>query len=263
MKELSAPIAEGRTAEIYPWEDGYVLKLFRDWCPSDWVEYEARIARAIYAAGVPSPAAGEIVEINGRGGLVYERLDGITMLQDMNARPWMLFKYARRLAEMHVQIHRQSIPGIPAYKDRLHYDIRNTKHLDEDLRARALARLATLPDGQKLCHGDYHPANILITQRGPVVIDWMTACAGDPWTDVARTCLLLTVGPKGAGDLMSPMIKIAIALYYRTYRSRYHSLVPDRQKQVERWLPLIAAARLSEEIIPEREALIRTAKEGM
>ncbi|MCI0563423.1 MAG: hypothetical protein MN733_33525, partial [Nitrososphaera sp.] len=89
------PTAQGRTAEIFPWDDGHVLKLFRDRCPPDSVEYEARVAGAIHEAGIPSPAAKEIIEVNGRRGLIYERLDGISMLEDMNARPWMLLKHAR------------------------------------------------------------------------------------------------------------------------------------------------------------------------
>lgn len=264
MKDLSSRrIAEGRTAVVYSWDDEHILKLYRDWCPSDWVDYEARIARTVYDAGVPSPAAGEIVEINGRRGLIYERLDGMSMLQDMNARPWLLFKYARKLAELQVQIHRQSIPELPSYKGRLDHDIRNTKHLSEDLREKALAMLATLPDGQSLCHGDYHPGNILITQRGPVIIDWMTACAGAPGADVARTNLLLTIGPKAAGNLVSPIIKMAIGLYYQAYRNHYNSLAPEAQKQADRWLPVVAAARLAEDIAPERAALIETVKEGI
>jgi aminoglycoside phosphotransferase (APT) family kinase protein len=254
-------IAEGRTAVIYSWDDGHILKLFRDWCPSDWVEYEARVARAVYAAGVPSPAAGEIVEINGRRGLIYERLDGISMLQDMNIRPWMALKYARQLAEIHVQINKRSITGLPSYKDQLSHAIRNTTHLHDDLRGRVLTMLAVLPNGQNLCHGDYHPGNILITQRGPVVIDWMTACTGDPAADVARTHLLLTIGPKAAGNLVGPLLKLAIGLYYRAYRNHHNSLAPDTQKQAERWLPVIAAARLNEDIAPEREALLSMVKE--
>ena len=65
MKEItSTPIAQGRTAEIYLWDEHHVLKLYRDWCPADWAEYEARIAGAIYEAGIPSPAMGEMIEVN-------------------------------------------------------------------------------------------------------------------------------------------------------------------------------------------------------
>jgi len=260
---ISVPIAQGRTAEIYLWDEQHVLKLYRDWCPSDWADYEARVATAIYEAGVPSPALSEIVEVNGRRGLIYQRIQGISMLQDMNARPWLLLKHARSLAELHVQIHQKSIDGLPKYKDRLQYDIRNTQYLGQDLGNKALAQLDSLPDGQTLCHGDFHPGNIILTPAGPIVIDWMTASAGSPWADVARTSLLLSIGPKSAGKLVSPIIKIAIRLYYRAYLNRYHTLVPDTKNELKRWIPVIAAARLNEGIVPEREALIEMVKEGL
>jgi uncharacterized protein (TIGR02172 family) len=196
-KELpSAPIAEGRTAEIFLCDDQHILKLYRDWCPPNWVDYEARIARAIHEAGIPSPGPGKIIETNGRRGLIYERLQGISMLQDMNARPWTLLNHARSLAELHVQIHEQSITGLPSYKERLDHDIHNSTHLSQELKKKALALLARLPHGEKVCHGDYHPGNILITKSGPVVIDWMTASMGSPWADVARTDLLLSIEPR-------------------------------------------------------------------
>ena len=260
---LSAPIAEGRTAEIYAWEDGHILKLYRDWCPSDWVDYEARIARAVHEAGIPSPEAGEIIEVNGRRGLIYEYLDGISMLQDMNARPWSLFKQARWLADLQVKINQQSITGLPSYKDRLHYDISHTQYLRPDMREKALARLEALPAGQNLCHGDYHPGNILITKHGPVVIDWMTASSGNPWTDVARTSMILSIGAKVAKNQVRPVIRMAIKLYHRAYLNRYHALKPDTENESNGWMPVIAAARLNEEIVPEREALIKMVKEGL
>jgi tRNA A-37 threonylcarbamoyl transferase component Bud32 len=263
LKELSStPIAQGRTAEIFPWSDRHILKLYRDWCPPDWVEYEARIARAVFEAGVPSPAAGEIVEFNGRRGLIYERIQGISMLQDMNARPWRLMKHARSLADLHVKVNQQSIPGLPSYKDRLNYDIRTTAHLSEDLRSKALGILEGLPAGRDLCHGDYHPGNVLITASGPVVIDWVTASAGSPWTDVARTSLILSIGAKAARTQVSPVIRLAIRLYHRAYLDRYRKLVPDTGNELKRWGPVIAAARLIEEILPERKALIQMVRDG-
>lgn len=263
MKELpSTPIAQGRTAEIYLWDDTHVLKLYRDWCPSDWVEYETRIAGAINEAGIPSPAIGEIVEVNGRRGLIYERLEGISMLQDMSTRLWTLFQHARLLADLQVQINQKSITGLPSYKDRLRYDVHNTEHLSTDLRDKVLAILDILPDGQNVCHGDYHPGNVIITKAGPVVIDWMTACSGIPGADVARTSLILSIGAKRAGRQVNPIIRAAINLYLRTYLNRYQARVPNIKKEVARWMPVIAAARLNEDIVPEREALIKIVKEA-
>jgi Ser/Thr protein kinase RdoA (MazF antagonist) len=263
LKEIPfTPIAQGRTSEIYPWDDGHVLKLFRDWCPSDWVDYEAKIARAVYEAGIPCPAPGEIVEVDGKRGLIYERLDGISMLEDLNARPWMGLKHARSLAELQVEINQKSSISLPTYKDRLSDDIRSTAQLNEDLRKEALDLLDFLPNRQNICHGDFHPGNVLITKKGPIVIDWMTACTGSPWGDVARTSLLLSVGAKTAGKQVRPIVRIMVRLYHWIYLNRYRMLIPDTENEMDRWMPVIAAARLNEEIIPEREVLIELVKKG-
>jgi uncharacterized protein (TIGR02172 family) len=261
MKPLSKPIAEGRTAEVYAWEDHQILKLYRDWCPSDWVEGEARVARAVYEAGIPSPAAGDIIEVNGRRGLIYERIEGVSMLQDMNARPWTILKHAKELAELHVKINQLSVDGLYSYKDRLRYDIQHVQELKDELRTRVLSGLDGLPNGNKLCHGDYHPGNVLLTRNGPMVIDWVTASSGRPWTDVARTNMLLSIGAKAAGKMVHPLIRMMIRLFQRTYERRYLALVPDTAHELQRWMPVIAAARLDENIPAERDALLKMIEE--
>jgi hypothetical protein len=93
------------------------------------------------------------------------------MLQDLNARPWTVWRHAHALAELHVKINGLSIEGLPSYKDGLGYSILHTPHLSDDLRNKALALLDTLPDGSSVCHGDYHPGNVIITRQGPVAMD--------------------------------------------------------------------------------------------
>ena len=261
-KQFTAPIAQGRTAEIFSWDNKHVLKLYFDWCPSNWVEYESRIAHAVHDAGIPTPAAGEIVEINGRRGLIYERVEGISMLQALNSCPWTLVKHARSLAELQIKIHRQSITGLPSYKEQLQHAIGRTPHLSDTLREKYLRQLKFLSDADTLCHGDYHPGNIILTRNGPVVIDWMTACSGCRWADVARTSLLLTIGPKGAANLVSPLLLFAIRFFHRMYLNRYLESVPDEGKELTRWAPVISAARLNEDIAPEREALLELLQKG-
>jgi hypothetical protein len=64
------PIAVGRTAEVFAWDDNRVLKLYRDWCPADWVEYELKIGRIVQGAGLPVPAIGDLVDVEGRRGVI-------------------------------------------------------------------------------------------------------------------------------------------------------------------------------------------------
>jgi uncharacterized protein (TIGR02172 family) len=262
-RQLSAPIAQGRTSEIYAWDDGTILKLYHTWCPPHWIEHEAHVAQVIVAAGIPTPAGGEIVEINDRRGIVYERVQGVSMLQDLNTHPWMIFKYACALADLQAQFQQLSIPGLRSYRDSLGNSIRRAPHISEAERARVLDLLQTLPDGNALCHGDFHPGNVIISPRGPIVIDWMTAASGSPWADVARTRMILSVGPKSAGNQLSPIVRLFINLYHETYLKRYKTLLPDSQDELRRWLPVTAAARLEERIEPEREALLQMIKEGL
>jgi hypothetical protein len=262
--QLSVPIALGRTAEVYHWEAGTILKLYHTWCPPHWIEHEAHVARFIVAAGIPAPAVvGGLVEINGRRGIVYQRVQGVSMLQDLNAHPWTILRHARALAELQMQYQQICVPGLYPYHVSLRYSIGNAPHLSDDERARAFKLLETLPKGEGLCHGDFHPGNIIISPRGPIVIDWMTAVSGSPWADVARTNLLLTVGAKAVGKQLSPFVRLFISLYHDRYLKRYKLLRADDQNELQRWMPVMAAARLDERIEPEREALLHMVREGL
>lgn len=254
------PFAQGRTAEIYEWEPGTILKLYRDWCPPDWAERESRAARAVFNAGIQTPDVVDLVELEGRRGIVYQRVDGPSMLQEMGRRPWTLFRYARALAEMQAQYVKLRIPGLMTYRDELWQVIARTEHLPAELRQPVLEQLKTLPEGETLCHGDFHPANVLVTPQGLVIIDWMTARSGSSWADVARTRLLLTIGPKGVGkgdgNQASVVLLMFVGLFFQIYFKRVRELIPDALHECDRWLPVLAAARLEERIAPERSALL-------
>lgn len=260
---LTTPIANGRTAEIYAWQDGYILKLYYDWCPPHWVEYESRVVHAMIDAGIPTPAAGEIVEVRGRRGIVFERVTGISMLQDMNAHPWSIFQHARTLAELQSRINRLTIPCLSSGKDGLANAIRRTPYLSNTLRKDVLHLLDGLGDGEKVCHGDFHPGNIMLTDKGAIVIDWMTVSTGNPIADFARTGVLLTIGPKGAGKQVSPMVRLVIHVFYQMYSRYYLHLVPDRGNEHGKWLTVVAAARLNEQIEQERDALLQMVEGGL
>ncbi len=262
---LPPPFAVGRTAEIFAWQEGTILKLYRDWCPPDWVDHEARIAAVVTQAGLPAPRAFDIVEVNGRRGLVYERVDGDSMLQEMLRQPLKLPRYGRMLADLHLEMHRQSAPTLPSQRSQLEHSINDAKSLPDDLRAAALQALARMPDGDSLCHGDFHPENVLMTAKGPLIIDWMTANRGNPWADVARTHLLLTIGqtPAHINILMRTVILVGRRTFYRAYMGRYQALAPEGKQQLQAWIPVLAAARLNEEIANEQQALLAIVTTGL
>ncbi len=250
--DLEKPIAYGRTAEIYAWQEGQVLKLFYDWNGLDSIEYEARIGRAVHASGVPAPAVGDILQVNGRNGLTFERITGIPMNNVAEHRPWRGKYYARRMAELHVKMHTAAVQvDIPRQRQRLIDKIHGASALPGPVRSKALAALEAMPDGDRLCHGDFHPGNILITARGEMIIDWIDATLGNPLSDLARTSILIrggTASKQNANFLEKKFVKAVHDEYIR----HYFSLRPGGEQEYNRWLPIVAAARLSENI-PELE----------
>jgi uncharacterized protein (TIGR02172 family) len=244
------PIAYGRTAEIYSWGNDQVLKLFYDWVTERGVQREARIARAVHAAGLPVPSVGEIVEIDGRLGLAYERVEGIPMGNVMVSRPWRLVRLARRLAELHAKMHAvEGIEGLPSQRERLANKIQQARSLGSGLQEAALRALGRMPEGNRLClcHGDFHPWNVLLTDDRAVVIDWPDATGGNPLADVARTVVILD-GVRKMGQPVTWWDKVMVRWCLPVYLRRYFELCPGGEEEYRAWQPIVAAGRMSEGI---------------
>lgn len=262
--EKGTIIARGRTAEIFTWGNNRVLKLFLDGCPAAWAEQEARVTQAVHETGLPVPAVEGIVEVESRLGIVFERVEGHSMLGVLGAKPWKLVQFARLLAELQAAMHSREIAGFPLQRERLESNIQAAEVLPATTREAVLNLLRRLPDGNAVCHGDFHPDNIIMSSRGPIIIDWLTATQGNPLADVARTWLLLRVGaPPGAGVVSQRLSNLGSSLLYSICLKRYLRLHPASGQQIDAWKLPVAAARLSENIPEENARLLAFVEAGL
>ena len=221
VKSLGEPIALGYTAEVYSWNEEYVLKLFHEWFPPDRARYEARIARVVQNAGLPVPAVGEMIEVDGRLGLIYERVVGPSMLDVLTAKPWLFLHLARRLAELQTQMHDiEGVGELPSQHDKLREKIQAAPMLSSGLRKAVLDALDKLTEESRLCHGDFHPGNILMTGKGTVVIDWIDVSRGNPVGDIARSSLLIEAGVPPEGTPMKRLIDLLRGWLHDAYLRR-------------------------------------------
>jgi aminoglycoside phosphotransferase (APT) family kinase protein len=254
---LGAPLAEGRTAEVFAWDDSHILKLFRSGWGAESAAHEAEVTRVIYDSGAPAPRVDGLAEVAGRFGVVYERVEGLSLLRMLLARPARLPVVARLLAETHAGIHQHTAPGMQRIYERLSRRIQIAPGLSSGAREAALGALEALPDGSILCHGDYHMDNVLLSSRGPLVIDWENVALGDSHADIARTLLLLRAGFLYAHSPTERfMRKGALALLSRLYLRRYRQLRPLDMEQLRAWELPVTAARLTEEIGEEEAYLL-------
>ena len=244
--ESALLVAKGFSSDVYAWRQQRVLKLFHSWVPAYRAQREYSVTRAIHAAGLPAPATHELVSIGQRTGIVFERVEGLSMLKHVQARPWTLFTAVERLAELHAQIHRCVSPSIlPSQREWIVHGIDRSADLSAAQKEAACKALAALPDGTALCHGDFHPENVLFSPRGPVVIDWETATRGHPLGDVACTSRLIQNAslPRWTPRYMHYLLRCSRGLLHRSYLKRYLRLQGGTQQQIENWkVPLNAAA---------------------
>lgn len=94
-------IGEGNTAEIYKLDNEKILKLFRTGLPKEVAEREYQNGIIVQNLLDCVPKVYEIVEINGRHGIVYEEIKGTDLLKAMFVSFWKINHYAKRLAHYH------------------------------------------------------------------------------------------------------------------------------------------------------------------
>lgn len=253
---LGARIAEGRTAEVYAFEKGKVVKLFRAGFPRDFAEYDYDISRQIAPLYPGAPAVHGKVEIDGRLGIIYERLEGKSLVQAAAATPWKTLWAADLCAGLHSAIVKCPADGLPPQKEGIERAITRADQLSAAEKRTIVSYLHTLPDGGALCHGDFHPDNVFLSARGPVVIDWVTASRGCPAGDLARSIMISQSPglPPGLSPAASLLIRLVKRLYSRRYRRRVLELCGISESDMEAWILPLSAARLVEGNTPEETA---------
>jgi aminoglycoside phosphotransferase (APT) family kinase protein len=257
-RRLGPRIAAGRTAEVFAWVDGTVLKLLRPGFPDSLGEEEAIAAARVTAAGLAAPRFLGTERIDGRIGLVYERVDGPSMVEVIIAEPLRAEELAIQLADLHAAMHEQPGTGLPDAVNEVRAAIeRGGRFLGAPAGEAAIERLERLPRGSALVHGDFHPGNVVMTDAGAIVIDWLTAGAGPPAADVARTLFLLTgtVLDETIPRERHPLVESLRHRFAEAYLARYRALRPLDEAELAGWRLPILVARAAERVGGEADAL--------
>ncbi len=188
----SAPgrlLGYGRDTHVYDIGDGKVLRRYR-------VDYdhsaEITVMAHLRAHGFPVP---QLFSADGPD-MIFERVDGPTMLDALVRYPWRAGRYGRMLADLHRRLHAIAPPP--------------------ELRTLGAPREAVL-------HLDLHPGNVLLSPRGPVVIDWSTAAAGPVGADLARTVVIMTIGEAEVPWLLRPGVSAVRRIFVRAFRAAAHA----------------------------------------
>jgi aminoglycoside phosphotransferase (APT) family kinase protein len=176
-----------------------------------------------------------VLQIDDRWGVTMARADGPSFTDAMSREPDLIPAYLNAMALLQLRVHSHPGTQLASLKVRLAANIRQATMLGEMRQNDLLDRLAARPEGDRLCHGDFHPWNILGPLGREVLVDWLDASRGDPAADVCRSYVLI-----------SPSSPELASAYVDAYAG----------------LPFVAAARLAEGVPNEVNGLIEMADSG-
>jgi aminoglycoside phosphotransferase (APT) family kinase protein len=236
-----------------------VLKLLREAEHAPWLERELVSQRAALAAGIRAPEAIEIIEHEGRPGLVMERVAGLDGLTLLDRKPWRVWEVGSLVGRLHRSLREVAAPaGTVSLRDEVRHDIADSPCVPERARERLLAIAEALPDMDRLCHMDFHPGNVIISPTGPVVIDWASARRGDPVADHVKSMLLLQASsPPEMGLRERLVVGLGRGLAGAAYKHGYGRLARDETSRAALWRPVLVGQRLAEGIREERRTLLK------
>lgn len=241
-------IGAGKVAEVFEYGDGQALKLYRAGEPKISAFREAAVLAVAEAGAIAAPRTQGVIEVDGRWGVVMNRVAGRPLAEPMLKEPQAAGRYLAELARMQTALHAAPGTGLTSLRARLAARLDCAPGVAQPVRQRLRERLASLPEGDRLLHGDFHPYNVMGQPGSATVVDWLDASAGPPAADTCRSWVLMYAA--------SPAIAEA-------YLDAYLAVSPLSRDEVMAWLPVVAAARLSENVAEQEADLRRWAAEVM
>lgn len=246
---LTEKIASGEFVDVY--KDGdKAIKVLKPEMPKNKRKAfnEGMIHATIEASGLSVPkiySVSEVPEIEGAYAVVMDYVKGTPLSELIKANPDKIDEYIELMVNLQIEIHSKQVYHIGKLKDKLNRQINRLDDLGEVRKYELLTSLAGMPKHIKLCHGNFVPEHIIIGDDGkPTVIDWVAAKEGNASADIAQTYLLLSLDYPDLAD---------------KYIDLFCEKTNTKKQYVTGWLPIVAAARLTEKIDREKELLLKWA----
>lgn len=189
------------------------------------------------------PKIRSIKVVDGKWAIILDYIDGKTLQSLMDEHPEKEDEYLNLFVDLQIKVLSQKVPMLNKLKDKMQAKISATG-LDATIRYDLHTRLDSMPKHTHLCHGDFDPTNIIITDDGtPYIIDWAHATQGNSSADVARSYLLFCLA--GKNQLADKYLKL--------YCKKSDTAI----QYVQRWIPIVAASHLVKASEEEKEFLLR------
>lgn len=239
--KLDNIIATRKDKTIYRDGDKCVKVFDENYSKADILNEALNQAR-IEETGLNIAKIQEVTMVDGKWAIITDFIEGKTLAQLMDENPDKIDEYLELLVDLQLSVHAKTCPMLNKLKDKMNRKISETT-LDATTRYELHTRLEGMPKHNKVCHGDFNPSNIIITDDGtPYILDWAHATQGNASADVARTYLLFCLADKE--DIG------------KQYLNLFCKKSNTAKQYVQKWMPIVAASQSVKGNKKEREFLL-------
>ena len=239
--KLDRVIAVRNNKTIYRDGEKCVKVFDTDYSKSDVLNEALNQAR-IEETGLNIPKIIEVTMVEGKWAIVSEFIKGKTLQQLMDEDAEKKDEYIEMLVDLQLDVHSKVCPLLNKLKDKMNRKI-SSSELDATTRYDLHTRLEGMPKHNKVCHGDFNPSNIIITEDGTAyILDWSHATQGNASADAARTYLLFWLN----GDIEGA----------KKYLDLFCEKSKTEKQYVQKWMPIVAASQSVKGNEKEREFLL-------
>ncbi len=202
--KLDRVIAVRNKKTIYRNGDVCIKVFNSDYSKADILNEALNQAR-IEETGLLIPKLSEVSVIEGKWAIVTEYIKGKTLAELMERYPDKTGDYLETLASMQARMHTKTCPRLINLKNKMREKIELCP-FDASVRLALLHTLDSMPENDKVCHGDFDPSNVIIADNGwAYILDWAHVTRGSGAADAALTYLSLyySYGQETAGKYLS------------------------------------------------------------
>jgi len=244
--------------DFYDFGENHCVKLFHENYDKDCINNE--FEKSVYINSVFDNClkGKEVVELDGRTGIVYRKVDGETFLYMIEEKEINIAIQAERFASIHAAMHHVKSEELIDQKSFFTTQINKCDDITQEDKDMLVRLLNDLPAGEFLCHGNYHLNSVLLKDDDYKLLNVGYAYKGHPMSDVAKSCVILDV-PRyfdGASQLFQEeLIKMRIQ-FMTLYLEHYKKLAPFDEELCLQFYKLVAVVRLNEKNEDEKEWLL-------
>jgi tRNA A-37 threonylcarbamoyl transferase component Bud32 len=235
-------IAKRKNKEIFV-ENNTVIKLYNEGhSQSDILNEALNQSRVEEYSNINVPKLIEVKKIDNRWAIVSEKVEGYTISELLKNNPEAEDEYLNLFVDIQLIILSNEVPLLNRIKEKFTRKLENATNIDENTKYELLQRLQGMKNHNKLCHGDFHPSNVIVTEDQSIyVIDWAHVTQGNASADAARTYLLFSIDKK------------------ESLAEKYINLFAEKsgipKDHIQRWIPIVAATQMTKNIPEEQEFL--------